>query len=65
MIALVQRFKETRRKHPLSDQYGDLGEALAAEREALSVLRGQADKIVNTSHVTPRELRRIIEKTFS
>jgi UPF0042 nucleotide-binding protein len=38
---LIRRFKETRRKHPLSDQYGDLGEALAAEREALSTLRGQ------------------------
>jgi UPF0042 nucleotide-binding protein len=24
----------------------------------------KADKVVNTSHVTPRELRRIIEKTF-
>ena len=61
---LVQRFKETRRKHPLSDQTGDLNNAIATEREALTALRERADKIVNTSHVTPRELRQIIEKTF-
>ncbi len=61
---LVQRFKETRRKHPLSDQTGDLNNAIATEREALMALRERADKIVNTSHVTPRELRQIIEKTF-
>ncbi|HVF10923.1 MAG TPA: RNase adapter RapZ, partial [Abditibacteriaceae bacterium] len=61
---LVQRFKETRRRHPLSDQFPVLQEAITAEREALLELRGQADKIVNTSHVTPRELREEIEKTF-
>ena len=61
---LVQRFKETRRRHPLSDQFPILQEAIAAEREALLELREQADKIVNTSHVTPRELREEIEKTF-
>ena len=61
---LIQRFKETRRKHPLSDETGDLNNAIATEREALIPLRARADKIVNTSHVTPRELRQIIEKTF-
>jgi RNase adapter protein RapZ len=61
---LVKRFKETRRRHPLSDQFPDLQEAIAAEREALVTLRARADKIVNTSHVTPRELRAAIQKTF-
>ncbi|MBV9864466.1 MAG: RNase adapter RapZ [Abitibacteriaceae bacterium] len=61
---LIQRFKETRRRHPLADQYPDLSEAIAAEREALTELRERADKIVNTSHVTPRELREEIKKTF-
>src|SRR5687767_2517831 len=51
---LVQRFKETRRRHPLSEEYSDLREAIAAERVALTELREQADKIVNTSRVTPR-----------
>lgn len=62
--SLIQRFKETRRRHPLSEEYSDLREAIAAERVALTELREQADKIVNTGHVTPRELREEIEKTF-
>lgn len=61
---LIQRFKETRRRHPLSDQFSDLSQAIAAEREALLSLREHAYKIVNTSHVTPRELREEIRKTF-
>jgi len=61
---LVQRFKETRRRHPLSDEYPNLPDAIAAERAALQELRGQADKIVNTSHATPRELREEIRATF-
>lgn len=62
--SLVQRFKETRRRHPLSEQFPDLQDAICGEREALTELREQADKIVNTSHVTPRELREEIRKTF-
>lgn len=62
--SLMQRFNETRRRHPLSEEYSDLREAIAAERLALTELRAQADKIVNTSHVTPRELREDIRKTF-
>lgn len=62
--SLMARFKETRRRHPLSDEYSDLREAIAAEREALTELREQADKILNTGHATPRELREAIQKTF-
>ena len=62
--SLIARFKETRRRHPFSEEYSDLREAIAAEREALSEMREQADKIVNTGHVTPRELREEIQKTF-
>lgn len=62
--ALLQRFQETRRRHPLSDEFHDLDIAIKAERDALEELREKADKIVNTSHVTPRELREEIQKTF-
>jgi UPF0042 nucleotide-binding protein len=61
---LIKRFKETRRRHPLSDETADLQSAIIAERTALAGLRERADKIVNTSHVTPRELRAAIEQTF-
>lgn len=62
--ALVKRFKETRRKHPLDEGAGNLLEAIEAEREVLVPLRERADKIINTSHVTPRELREEIKRTF-
>jgi UPF0042 nucleotide-binding protein len=61
---LVQRFKETRRRHPLAEEGVDLQAAITSERKALEGLRERADKIVNTSHVTPRELRAAIENTF-
>jgi UPF0042 nucleotide-binding protein len=61
---LIKRFKETRRRHPLSDENTDLQNAIREERAALASLRERADKIVNTSHVTPRELRAAIEQTF-
>ena len=61
---LVKRFKETRRRHPLSEQYPDLAEAIAAERQALIDIRERADMIVNTSHATPRELREQIKNVF-
>ncbi len=62
--ALVKRFKETRRKHPLDDGISGLADAITRERETLVPLRARADKVVNTSHVTPRELREEIKKTF-
>jgi UPF0042 nucleotide-binding protein len=62
--SLIKRFKETRRKHPLDDGQSGLSAAIDAEREALIPLRERADKVINTSHVTPRELREEIKKTF-
>jgi len=62
--SLVQRFKETRRRHPLSDQHPDLQDAIAAERAALAEIRARADLIVNTSRATPRELREQIKSLF-
>ncbi len=52
---LLRRFQETRRRHPLSN--GGLLEAIRAERLALSELRGKADKIIDTSPLSPRDLK--------
>jgi UPF0042 nucleotide-binding protein len=54
---LVRRFKETRRPHPLG---GDIEEAIQVEKETLSPLRGAADRIIDTSSLTPHQLRRLI-----
>lgn len=53
---LIQRFKETRRNHPLSP-HGTISEGIRLERQKLSELRGRADKIIDTSRLKASELR--------
>ena len=56
---LLRRFKETRRRHPLSET--GLLEAIQEERSAMGELKGKADKVIDTTGLTPRELK---EKIF-
>ncbi len=56
---LLDRYKETRRRHPLAPE-GRIVEGIRAERELLAPLRERADKVVNTSDLTGAELRRQI-----
>jgi UPF0042 nucleotide-binding protein len=60
--ALVARYQLTRRPHPLSR--GSLQEAIVQEREVLAPLRAQADVVVDTTGLSPRELRRRLEETL-
>ncbi|MCM3388662.1 RNase adapter RapZ [Ureibacillus chungkukjangi] len=62
--ALVQRYKETRRSHPLAPQGAPL-EGIKKEREMLSELKGRAKFVYNTSQLKPRQLRERIGKEFS
>lgn len=54
--ALVRRFKETRRRHPLAPE-GSVLEGIRAERKRLEPLRGRADIIIDTTTLSPRQLR--------
>ncbi len=54
---LVRRFKETRRPHPLG---GNLEESIKVEKETLSPLRDAADRIIDTSSLTPHQLRQTV-----
>jgi UPF0042 nucleotide-binding protein len=54
--ALIQRFKETRRKHPLYDEAGSVADSIRLEREVLAPVREVADRVLDTSRVTPRLL---------
>ena len=57
---LIRRYKETRRRHPLGNM--SLPEAIKKEREALSELRGKADREIDTSTLKPWELKaKIVE----
>jgi UPF0042 nucleotide-binding protein len=56
---LLDRYKETRRRHPLAPE-GRIVEGIRAEREMLAPLRERADKVIDTSDLTGAELRRQI-----
>ena len=56
--ALVRRFSETRRPHPLAPNRS-AGEGIRDERARMAAIRDMADEIVDTSHMTLDELRRL------
>jgi len=63
--ALLNRFKETRRDHPLMNQAGDLPRAIALERERLQPLREMADIVVETTGLRPKGLREKLAQVLS
>jgi UPF0042 nucleotide-binding protein len=54
---LQTRYKETRRRHPLSPQ-GSVAEGIARERDMLGPLRARADVVIDTRGLTAAMLRR-------
>jgi len=61
---LVNRFEATRRRHPLAA--GDrVAEGIRKEREMMEALRGDADLIIDTSGMTPHELRDRVRELFA
>lgn len=58
---LVQRFSETRRKHPLSDNRTHLLEALNQEKELLAPLAAMADLVIDTSSLSLHQLRDLVK----
>lgn len=57
--ALMRRFSETRRPHPLA-QSGQVARGIRAERKALGKIRAAADLVVDTSKFNVHELRTFI-----
>jgi UPF0042 nucleotide-binding protein len=56
---LVDRYKETRRRHPLSPD-GQIVDGIRAERELLAPLRERADLVMDTSDLSSGVLRQRI-----
>lgn len=54
---LLKRYSETRRRHPLTSEELSLAEAIQRERELLSGISAMATQHVDTSHMTPHDLR--------
>lgn len=61
--ALVTRYKETRRSHPLATGGLPL-DGIKQEREILDELRGRAQRIIDTTSLKPRNLREKILKVY-
>ncbi|NOY65473.1 MAG: RNase adapter RapZ, partial [Nitrospirae bacterium] len=61
---LIRRYKETRRPHPLQSEGLSIEEAMKKEIELLSSLRELADRVVDTSSLTPHQLRALIMEIY-
>jgi UPF0042 nucleotide-binding protein len=61
--ALVRRFSETRRRHPIPAREG-AKVAIRREREILSPLREMADEVIDTSAFTVHQLRDALARRF-
>jgi UPF0042 nucleotide-binding protein len=62
---LINRFKETRRKHPLADNcLGSLEEAVKLERGVLRPVKERADYVIDTSYLSPAQLKERISSLF-
>lgn len=61
---LVDRYKETRRKHPLSKN-GLVTDAISTERHELAEIRGRATHIINTTDIKPAKLREHIRSIYT
>ena len=59
---LMQRFSETRRRHPLTDEHRSLEQAIALERQLLDPLLGSADLRIDTTHTNLHQLREQIRR---
>jgi UPF0042 nucleotide-binding protein len=62
--AIVRRFSETRRPHPLGTDKS-ITRSIHSEREQLASIRAMADLIINTSRFTVHQLREFIGERFS
>lgn len=60
---LFRRFSETRRRHPLGGD-GSLQSAIDSELALLEALRERADVMINTSDLSPHDLRAELARWF-
>jgi RNase adapter protein RapZ len=61
--AVMKRFRETRRSHPLFGS-SNVKDALNEERILIRWIKDIADKVIDTSQLTPHELRRFVLNTY-
>lgn len=61
--ALIHRFSETRRFHPLSMK-GSVMDGINTEREKLAALKKMADKVIDTTSFNVHQLKDAVQRAF-
>lgn len=61
---IIKRYKETRRRHPLSGRVSSLEDAVCRERELMEPVRERADFIIDTSRLSTAKLRGELLRLF-
>jgi len=61
--ALIRRYHETRRRHPLAGS-GTVLDGIRMERERLAHLREIADRVIDTSHITVHQLKEALVESY-
>lgn len=62
--AIIKRYKETRRTHPLAKNGRTLPQAVSEERVALEPVRKQAEYIIDTTALSTAKLRGEVHRLF-
>lgn len=61
---IIKRYKETRRRHPLSGRVSSLEDAVCRERELMEPVRERADFVIDTSRLSTAKLRGELLRLF-
>jgi UPF0042 nucleotide-binding protein len=61
---LIRRFSQLRRVHPLSPR-GAVREGIILEKQRLTTLRALADQVIDSSGMTPQELRQLLVERYT
>jgi len=62
--AIIKRYKESRRSHPLAEESESLEDAIVRERRMLLPLRRRADYIIDTSELPTAKLKGELRRLF-
>ena len=63
--AIIKRYKETRRSHPLAESCDSLEQAIDLERRMLAPLRERAEYIIDTSNLSTAKLKGELRRLFA
>ena len=62
---ILNRYKETRREHPLCQEGLTLGQAIVEERVRLQPLREIANHVIDNTNISSRTMNKLLEKHLS